>query len=202
MNMEQQIMQAAEQLFLQKGYDMTSTVEIARTVGCNQALVHYYFRTKENLFILVFMNKVSEMISAFTIVDNDETDFFEKVNKCIDIHFDTMMKTPNLPYLILFDLVFHPERRKLLQQRILNDPGYVSVFSSFDTELRKAVENGIVRPIATLDLILDVVSLNIFAFLTAPILKTVPGLLPDGEKAFLEHRKEETKRIIAERLRL
>ena len=28
----------------------TSTTEIAKTVGCNQTLIHYYFRTKEKLF--------------------------------------------------------------------------------------------------------------------------------------------------------
>ena len=48
--MEQAILRAAERLFLDKGFALTSTTEIAREAGCNQALVHYYFRTKENLF--------------------------------------------------------------------------------------------------------------------------------------------------------
>lgn len=44
--MQQKIMEAAQTLFLEKGYMATSTVDIAKKVGCNQALVHYYFRTK------------------------------------------------------------------------------------------------------------------------------------------------------------
>ena len=37
---------------MEKGFDAVSTTDIARKVGCNQALVHYYFRTKDNLFFI------------------------------------------------------------------------------------------------------------------------------------------------------
>jgi AcrR family transcriptional regulator len=56
-SMEQAILEAAEKLFLEKGFASTSTTQIAREVGCNQALVHYYYRTKENLFNTIFENK-------------------------------------------------------------------------------------------------------------------------------------------------
>jgi AcrR family transcriptional regulator len=46
-NMEQAILETAERLFLEKGFAATSTTQIAKAVGCNQALVHYYFRTQE-----------------------------------------------------------------------------------------------------------------------------------------------------------
>ena len=49
-NLEQQILAVAEELFIANGFDGTSTTMIAQKVGCNQALIHYYFRTKENLF--------------------------------------------------------------------------------------------------------------------------------------------------------
>ena len=40
-DMEQSILKVAEQLFLDKGFNRTSTTEIARVVGCNQTLIHY-----------------------------------------------------------------------------------------------------------------------------------------------------------------
>jgi len=58
LNTEQQILQSAEELFLEKGFSNTSTTEIAKRAGCNQALVHYYFRTKENLFQQIFLSKL------------------------------------------------------------------------------------------------------------------------------------------------
>jgi len=55
--MEQTILEVAERLFLEKGFALTSTTEIAKEAGCNQALVHYYFRTKDNLFNTIFEQK-------------------------------------------------------------------------------------------------------------------------------------------------
>lgn len=57
-SMESIILETAERLFLDKGFALTSTTEIAREAGCNQALVHYYFRTKEQLFIRIFEEKI------------------------------------------------------------------------------------------------------------------------------------------------
>ena len=56
-SMEERILACAERLFLNKGYNLTSMTEIAREAGCTQALVHYYFRTKENLFSNIFESK-------------------------------------------------------------------------------------------------------------------------------------------------
>ena len=53
-NTEQAIMEAAEKEFLDKGYTLTKTTEIARIAGVNHAMLHYYFRTKDNLFEKVF----------------------------------------------------------------------------------------------------------------------------------------------------
>ena len=61
-DMEQSILKVAEQLFLDKGFNRTSTTEIARVVGCNQTLIHYYFRTKENLFNRIFEKKLEQII--------------------------------------------------------------------------------------------------------------------------------------------
>ena len=43
---EKAILKVAEKMFLEKGFAMVSTTDIANKVGCNQALVHYYYRTK------------------------------------------------------------------------------------------------------------------------------------------------------------
>ena len=39
-NIEKRILWVAERLFLEKGFNGTSTTEIAKAVGCNQALIH------------------------------------------------------------------------------------------------------------------------------------------------------------------
>ena len=63
-NMEEAILEKATSLFLEKGFEATSTSEIARSVGCNQALVHYYYRTKERLFERIFQKKIKFLLGS------------------------------------------------------------------------------------------------------------------------------------------
>ena len=83
-SMEIVILETAEQLFLEKGFAMTSTTEIAKKIGCNQALIHYYFRTKENLFNLIFEKKFRQFIQhAFEFGNPKELAFEEKLKRII-----------------------------------------------------------------------------------------------------------------------
>ena len=99
-NMEQAILETAERLFLEKGFASTSTTQIAKAVGCNQALVHYYFRTKENLFQQIFIVKIELFLKTFMIEEN-EGDFFTKMERRIGLYFDMLSYNRKLPFLIL-----------------------------------------------------------------------------------------------------
>lgn len=45
-DLERQIIETAQQLFIEKGFAGTSMSDIAATVGINRPTLHYYFRTK------------------------------------------------------------------------------------------------------------------------------------------------------------
>jgi AcrR family transcriptional regulator len=47
----EKILDAAEALFAQKGFEATSLREITSTAGINLAAVNYYFRSKDNLIV-------------------------------------------------------------------------------------------------------------------------------------------------------
>jgi TetR/AcrR family transcriptional regulator len=87
-SMERLIMEKAEELFLEKGFAATSTTTIARAVGCNQALVHYYFRTKDNLFNTVFETKFRDFFAGiFNTTDIQQKSFIEKIKHISIISF-------------------------------------------------------------------------------------------------------------------
>ena len=62
-NTEQSILKAAEKEFLKKGFSGSKTTEIAKEAGVTHAMLHYYFRTKENLFNKVFEEKAKQLRS-------------------------------------------------------------------------------------------------------------------------------------------
>lgn len=80
-NTEQLLPEAAEAEFLEKGYGKARTTEIAKRAGVNHAMLHYYFRTKEHLFEVVFRNKAALMSEVLYFSFNQDLPFLEKVKK-------------------------------------------------------------------------------------------------------------------------
>ena len=57
------ILQAAERLFAEKGFDATSVSSVAQAAGVNKALVYYYFDSKDDLLASLFTDMLDEMRS-------------------------------------------------------------------------------------------------------------------------------------------
>ena len=190
--MEQAILRAAERLFLDKGFALTSTTEIAREAGCNQALVHYYFRTKENLFEKIFEQKIRMLISNIFSIDREGGTFEEKLRRKIEAHFEILKKNPN-------EITTNPERIASLRDSIGELP--LSVYATFEQDLQKEIAQGRVRETNALDLMFSALSLNLATFLVRPVLQNILGLTDEAMDGFLEHRKEENVKIILQSLK-
>ena len=195
--MESIILETAERLFLDKGFALTSTTEIAREAGCNQALVHYYFRTKEQLFIRIFEEKIKIFAGAF--FDEKPGTFLEKLTRKIEAHFDIIAQNPKIPFLIINEITTNPQRIKALHKSIGEYPA--SIIRKVNEELEEAIAQGEVRPITVLDLILTVLSLNVLPQLLRPILEEVMPLPPEEVQKLIARRKEENVKLIINSLR-
>ncbi|MPM08920.1 hypothetical protein SDC9_55236 [bioreactor metagenome] len=193
-NMEKTILDAAEKLFLEKGFAMVSTTQIAKAAGCNQALVHYYFRTKDRLFEAVFAEKLKTFFSVIFQTHDESISFEEKLKKYISAHFDMLMANPKLPFLVINELTTNPERIDSLKEMLGQSISYV--YGPFQKELDAEIEAGRIRPTTIPDIIYSMVSLNVMAFIGAPIMKKILYLKDEHYKVMLMHRKEENIRII------
>jgi len=61
---QMRLLDAAENLFAQKGFDQTSIRELAAAANCNIASVNYYFGSKDNLYIQVWRWHMNQMVDA------------------------------------------------------------------------------------------------------------------------------------------
>ena len=100
-NMEQRIREVAQELFFKQGYALTSTTQIAKEVGCTQALVHYYYRTKENLFRQIFLEQIQAALNVIGQSLMNEDSFDKFIEHAISMYFDTLMSNPRLPFFVL-----------------------------------------------------------------------------------------------------
>ena len=192
--LEEQILQTAEELFLEKGFDATSTTDIAKKVGCNQALVHYYFRTKENLFMQIFAKKQEMVFSCLKL--SEESDFQTALNDFIDAYFELLMKNRKLPFFIINELIMRDDRRHYFRRKVIESPEYLEYYSRWNTMLQKEIEKGEIRPIELSDLTLHVVSLLVFTFISLPLYSDFFEKDEIEIDTYLNHRKEAIKEVI------
>jgi AcrR family transcriptional regulator len=196
---EQLILEAAAKLFQEKGFALTSTTEIARLAGCNQALVHYYFRTKDRLFDAVFEKNAGFLVSSFLQPDTGNIPFEEMLRKKIETQYDFLKANPKLPFLFFNELTTNPGRLGQLKEKIGSLPG--QIIEQLETRLSVEIEKGSIRPITALDLMLTILSLNLVLFLTGPVLTVLTGMTDDEYLRIIEHRKRENVTVILKSLR-
>lgn len=194
--LEKKILETAEALFMEKGYDATSTTDIARKVGCNQALVHYYFRTKENLFQRIFIEKVGLILSYITLDSQAAIDFKVALFRFIDSYFSMLSNNRQLPLFLIKELIIREERRSMIRQIVLQEMDYLHYYHNWDKMVREEIEKGRIRPIETMDLTLDVMSLIVFTFISLPLYCDFFQQDEEQITAYLERRRNEIKNLI------
>lgn len=197
--MESSILEAAERLFQQRGFARTSTTEIAREAGCNQALVHYYFRTKDLLFESIFERKMRLLFGNVREIQEKDATFEERLAARIQTHFDIIAANPGIPPLIINELLTNPERIRSLRERVGSIP--LEMLASWKLEVQQATAEGRIRPTDIVDLFLTIVSLNAAPFLVGPIWKQAASVPDDVYARTIASRRAENVRIVLASLR-
>ncbi len=188
--MEQTILETAERMFLEKGFAVVSTTQIAREVGCNQALIHYYFRTKDNLFNTIFEQKFNSFFhSIFEVSNTKNLDFAQKLTYIIESHFDILQKNPRIPTLVINELSRRPEQITILRNKLRIMPE--QLLAELNTELESEIKNGNIRNITIMDLIFSIMSLNISLFLLMPVVETVLEMDESQKQFMIAMRKKQ-----------
>lgn len=196
---EKAILEAATKLFLEKGFKATSTTEIAKEAGCNQAMVHYYFRTKDRLFEAVFADKFQGFVTGIMEISQGDLPFEEKLTEKIGIHFDMLMENPKFPLLFAYELNTNPKRLEAIKEKLGNLPAMV--FANFQGELDAEIEKGTIRKMKVIDLLFSIIALNMALFIIGPVLKEFSGISDEYYEGFIKHRKKENVNTILKSLR-
>ncbi|MDR0613108.1 MAG: TetR/AcrR family transcriptional regulator [Dysgonamonadaceae bacterium] len=197
---EQIILEAAEAEFLEKGYGNTKTVAIARRAGVSHSMLHYYFRTKEQLFQKIFKEKVQILAQMFGGIFEKDRPFTETVRLVVETQFNFVAQNPQLPPFIFNEILSNEENRKWSIEALF--PQIFPHLCTIEKLLNDEIAKGAVRPITIRDLILNAISINVVTFLALPVLKDTFNL--DGHEAlthFLNERRESNVQFILNALK-
>ncbi len=194
------ILQAAEHEFLSKGFIGARTTSIAESAGVTHAMFHYYFRTKEKLFERIIAEKISLLKEAVIgSVGDKNAPLREILLNVIDNHLEFIAANPDLPRFIVGEIFSNPERSAtFLDQLQRIAPAFTTLLQD---KIDSEADKGLCRRVDARMLMLDIISLNVFAYMAAPAVNAaLCGCMVDAD-AFLKRRKEENYDTIMRKLR-
>lgn len=184
---EERIFEAAMAVFEEKGYDAARMQEIADRAGINKSLLHYYFRSKDQLFDIVFNKLFEKMFSKIIGVFLSEKSFEEKIRLYFEEHISFFQQNPTLPIFIMSEISHNPGRLKRRFEVIDYARIRDTVFTIHSEELRKL---GIEKE-DWVQFMITVVSFTIFPFAARELVSMFLEQTgyPKGFNDFMDDRK-------------
>ena len=190
-NTKQNILNAAKKVFQLKGMDGARMQEIADEAGINKALLHYYFRSKQQLFEAVFISSFSLLAPQLNIILNDDSSVESKIKKFISNYISFISKHPYLPNFLIQEINRNPE----FVLHIKNKPQFPSL-EKFKAQVEQEVTNGTIKPIKAEQLFINIISLSIFPFIGKPLLKLFLNTSEEHFNTLMEQRKTDVSNFI------
>lgn len=201
---EQRILDAARDVFVRRGTAGARMAEIAHEAGVNQALLHYYFRSKERLSTAVFQQFAGRVFPALLQVLGSDASLDDKIDQLVALYLENLSRNPFLPGYLLSELHHHPERiPQLLAAAIGAAPDRVlpAMLEKLGRQIDERVATGTMRPIAAEQFAINLVSLCIFPFAARPMLTVMFGMDDAAFARFIEQRKTELPEFFRNALR-
>jgi TetR/AcrR family fatty acid metabolism transcriptional regulator len=99
-----QIIEAAVRVFARKGYYNSRVSDIAREAGIAAGTIYLYFRTKDDILVTLFREKMAQFVSALGKAIAEEPDAVAKLRRLIFLHFQILEQNPELAEVVQVEL--------------------------------------------------------------------------------------------------
>jgi len=193
---EQLILQAAKKVFISKGLDGTRMQEIADEAGINKSLLHYYFRSKDKLFEVIFKDIVMSFAPRIVGILNSPTSLFDKIELFVGTYIDLLLENPHIPGFLVNEVAKNPSRIVAALKMNGVNPDIMRA------QLTKEVEAGVIRPLKVEDLMANLISLCVFPFMAKNIFSNMLDMSDEDYMLFLAARKKEIPTFIINSIKL
>lgn len=185
--MESRIIEAATTVFVKWGRKASSMQLIADEAGINRTLLNYYFRSKDKLFNIVFESVFSDLIGQALVILESDIDIIDKLDQFIDVYITGLLSNPYIPVFILNELNTNPEHLIGL----FKNTGLKPI--KLKEDLLKAMDQGRIRRMDPLHLIVNLISMIAFPLAAKPLISGM--ILSDSDTNFDDFMKERIPRL-------
>lgn len=182
---EQLIRNTARDIFFQKGRLKATTQEIADEAGINRALIHYYFRSREQLLQVVFEEAVIETRTKIGVIFNSDLPFKKKISQYLDVFIDRNIRYPYMQNFIITEINQNPEKEaEYLSKKRAN------LGKTIFPQLEEEIEKGNIAPVRPEHFMANLMSMCSYPLVAKPILQGMFNLDEEEYRTFLRERKK------------
>jgi TetR/AcrR family transcriptional regulator len=187
----EKIINAAIEVFAQKGKHGTRMEEIAAVAGVNKAMVYYYFSSRENLFKEVI---IEIQRNQFTLIA-DRVEFImtnfqspkDRLVESIKAHFEIFSRNLNHAKLLLYSLVNNPEYIHQAMETLLKEK-HSLIHKSMETIITDGIHSKIFREVDPLQTQISIMGINMVYFIGMSIGQAMLDCPCGDETKFMENR--------------
>lgn len=191
-DVENSIIDAARNVFIEKGYVAASMGDIAIEAGIGRTTLNYYFRTKERLFESVLEQMVNYVLPNIGVIIEEDSPFWDKLGKIVSLYIDTIKIFPGFPAFIIGELNRDPDH---LYRVILKKPQKIEPILKLRSLIETGMKEGRFRKLPIIFVVSTLLGLSVFPFLVEVPMTDV---FLDGDKDAFDRFTEERKIYIVE----
>jgi TetR/AcrR family transcriptional regulator len=194
---KERILLAARKVFMSKGMAGARMQDIADEAGINKALLHYYFRDKDKLFEVVFLEEAHKFFPKINNIFNSEAPLFEKIENFVNEYIDEMKENPYLPWFVMNEVNRDPDQflYKIWGKDNLPKPG------KFLEQIEKEIKKGTIKRIHPMHLLMNLLSMTIFPFVAKPMITRNLQMNDTQFAQVMEQRRKEIPKFIIDAIK-
>jgi TetR/AcrR family transcriptional regulator len=179
---EELIKDTAKRVFFSEGRFNATTQEIADAAGVNRTLINYYFRSRNNLFDIVFQDAQDQEHEIMEQIVFSSMSFKEKISRHLDVFFE---QSQRYPYLEIYMVT------QMNQGNCYKDKEHMNLLlDKFYLEVALEMEKGNIHKMRPEQFVLNFISLMSFPVSMRPLLQETMGFTKESYDTLLEERKD------------
>jgi TetR/AcrR family fatty acid metabolism transcriptional regulator len=137
----QQIIEAAVRIFARKGYYNSRVSDIAREAGLAAGTIYLYFKTKDDILVTLFREKMAHFVASLRKAITAEPDAVAKIQRLVRLHFEMLEGDPELAEVVQVEL---RQGQKFFRGASAHEIS--SYFALIGSVLEEGVAQGQLRP--------------------------------------------------------